>query len=77
MDKRRLRERMGHLDEAVMEQVNSAIAVSFGIGTITEASYMPATERNEPASSPAAVASTAVPENGDDLSPGDVPSATV
>ena len=32
LDKRRLRERMGHLDDRVMEQVNTAIAVSFGIG---------------------------------------------
>ena len=32
IDKRRLRERMGHLDETVMERVNAAIAVSFGLG---------------------------------------------
>ena len=32
LDKRRLREKMGHLDEAVMEEVNTAIAVSFGLG---------------------------------------------
>ena len=31
LDKRRLRERMGHLDESLMEQVNVAIAVSFGL----------------------------------------------
>lgn len=31
LDKRRLREKMGHLDEAVMEEVNNAIAVSFGL----------------------------------------------
>ena len=31
LDKRRLRERMGHLDGEVMDRVNSAIAVSFGI----------------------------------------------
>lgn len=31
LDKRRLRERMGHLDESIMERVNTAIAVSFGI----------------------------------------------
>ncbi len=31
LDKRRLRERMGHLDDAMMDKVNSAIAVSFGI----------------------------------------------
>ncbi len=31
LDKKRLREKMGHLDEAVMEEVNNAIAVSFGL----------------------------------------------
>ena len=31
LDKRRLRERMGHLDEAMMEEVDTAIAVSFGL----------------------------------------------
>ena len=31
LDKRRLRERMGHLDDEMMERVNNAIAVSFGI----------------------------------------------
>ena len=31
LDKRRLRERMGHLDEEMMTRVNNAIAVSFGI----------------------------------------------
>ncbi len=31
LDKRRLRERMGRLDEITMDRVNSAIAVSFGI----------------------------------------------
>ena len=32
LDKRRLKERMGHLDDQTMQTVNSAIAVSFGIG---------------------------------------------
>lgn len=32
LDKRRLKEKMGHLDEGVMTEVNSAIAVSFGLG---------------------------------------------
>ena len=31
LDKRRLRERMGRVDSAVMEQVDAAIAVSFGL----------------------------------------------
>ena len=32
LDKRRLKEKMGHLDSATMTQVNNAIAVSFGLG---------------------------------------------
>lgn len=31
IDKRRLRERMGHLDDLLMQQVNDAITVSFGL----------------------------------------------
>ncbi|MBQ4648734.1 MAG: type II toxin-antitoxin system PemK/MazF family toxin [Clostridia bacterium] len=31
IDKRRLKEKMGHLDEAVMMKVNEAISVSFGL----------------------------------------------
>ena len=31
LDKRRLKEKMGHLDDEVMSAVNSAIAVSFGL----------------------------------------------
>ena len=32
LDKRRLKEKMGHLDEGLMIEVNNAIAVSFGLG---------------------------------------------
>ena len=32
IDKRRLKEKMGHLDDATMTHVNSAIQVSFGLG---------------------------------------------
>ena len=32
LDKRRLKEKMGHLDESLMREVNTAIAVSFGLG---------------------------------------------
>ena len=34
LDKRRLKERMGHLDDQTMQTVNSAIAVSFGIEAV-------------------------------------------
>jgi mRNA interferase MazF len=36
LDKRRLKEKMGHLDSAVMTRVNNAIAVSFGLGIMPE-----------------------------------------
>ena len=32
LDKKRLKEKMGHLDDGTMDQVNSAIEVSFGLG---------------------------------------------
>lgn len=32
LDKTRLKEKMGHLDETVMNRVNNAITVSFGLG---------------------------------------------
>lgn len=34
IDKARLKERMGHLDDSTMSQVNSAISVSFGLGAL-------------------------------------------
>ena len=34
LDKRRLKEKMGHLDDGVMSEVNTAIAESFGLGDI-------------------------------------------
>ncbi len=37
LDKRRLKEKMGHLDEGMMNAVNAAIAVSFGLGDRAEA----------------------------------------
>lgn len=33
LDKRRLREKMGHLDERLMQQVNTALSVSFGLSS--------------------------------------------
>ncbi|MBO5203849.1 MAG: type II toxin-antitoxin system PemK/MazF family toxin [Clostridia bacterium] len=41
LDKRRLKEKMGHLDDGLMSEVNTAIAVSFGLG---EAAPTPAAE---------------------------------
>lgn len=42
LDKRRLKEKMGHLDEHLMTEVNTAIAVSFGLGGAAAVSDIPA-----------------------------------
>ena len=36
LDKRRLKEKMGHLDDLMMNEVNNAIAVSFGLSDTSE-----------------------------------------
>lgn len=36
LDKRRLKEKMGHLDAPMMNKVNNAIAVSFGLGVVSD-----------------------------------------
>lgn len=41
LDKRRLREKMGHLDEATMHRVDRAISVSFGLTDAPEATQPP------------------------------------
>ena len=33
LDKQRLKEKMGHLDDNMMTEINNAIAVSFGLGS--------------------------------------------
>jgi len=42
LDKRRLKERIGHLDDAVMAQVNTAISVSFGLSPSVTPAATPA-----------------------------------
>jgi len=37
IDKRRLKEKMGHLDDGLMNNVNSAISVSFGLSEMDQA----------------------------------------
>lgn len=37
LDKQRLKEKMGHLDDGMMNEVNNAIAVSFGLGGVATA----------------------------------------
>ena len=53
LDKRRLKEKMGHLDGTVMNKVNAAIAVSFGLGD-TPDEYSSAVAKATPASAVAA-----------------------
>ena len=45
LDKQRLKEKMGHLDDGMMNEVNNAIAVSFGLGgaAVSPASELPET----------------------------------
>ena len=50
LDKQRLREKMGHLDDDVMDKVNNAIAVSFGLHEgIRQPAAGIAVERTSPA----------------------------
>ncbi len=37
LDKQRLKEKMGHLDDGMMSEINNAIAVSFGLGGASNA----------------------------------------
>ena len=57
---------MGHLDETLMEQVNTAIAVSFGIGIASEPQYVGAGDTRVSVTQPAAVASV-VPKGAADI----------
>lgn len=53
LDKRRLKEKMGHLDDAVMDHVNTAIAISFGLGSPREDAEARAMMHRLPAYTPA------------------------
>ena len=62
LDKRRLKEKMGHLDDATMDHVNTAIAISFGLGNAEEDAANRAMMQRAPSyvpRTPQAVASTA------------------
>ena len=37
IDKRRLKEKMGHLDDGLMDKVNDAISISFGLSEMEQA----------------------------------------
>lgn len=62
LDKRRLRERMGHLDDEMMDRVNNAIAVSFGIMTAP-------TVGDEEEIQPSAVAEVTIAQGTGDVPP--------
>ena len=69
IDKRRLREKMGHLDDGVMRRVNEAISVSIGLGgdRAHPGQYAAAAQeggRRGTVQPAAAVASTAATEPG-------------
>ena len=64
LDKRRLKEKMGHLDEGLMSQVNRAIAVSVGLGDWqpTERAPQVAAPSPTPTVTASPTPATAVPE---------------
>ncbi len=65
LDKRRLKEKMGHLDESIMAEVNHAIAVSVGLGDWQPSTRIRATGEAQTApavtAAPAAAAAVAAP----------------
>jgi mRNA interferase MazF len=68
LDKRRLKEKMGHLDESIMARVNRAIAVSVGLGDWQPSEHLeaPAAVADAPAvtvTTPAAAAIAAPTSN--------------
>ena len=64
LDKRRLKEKMGHLDDRVMDTVNTAIAISFGLGTAKQDAEARAMMQRSGYSAPIAVASVAEESEG-------------
>ncbi|MBR2926863.1 MAG: type II toxin-antitoxin system PemK/MazF family toxin [Clostridia bacterium] len=59
LDKRRLKEKMGHLDDSVMDHVNTAIAISFGLGSPQQDAAARAMMQGLSTHTPSAAASTA------------------
>ena len=49
LDKQRLKEKMGHLDDGMMNEVNNAIAVSFGLGAVPMQGSVEQTVQSTPA----------------------------
>ncbi|MBQ7398016.1 MAG: type II toxin-antitoxin system PemK/MazF family toxin [Clostridia bacterium] len=70
LDKRRLKEKMGHLDESIMAEVNRAIAVSVGLGDWRPSEHVAPSVSvpNAPSvtvTAPAAAAVASVPPQGE------------
>ena len=61
IDKARLKEKMGHLDDKVMSEVNDAITVSFGLSTYEKTDTSPAIPGQATIIPPTLVASTDMP----------------
>lgn len=57
LDKTRLKEKMGHLDDGMMDHVNTAIAISFGLGSAEEDAQARAMMQSLPAYTPRTAAS--------------------
>ena len=67
IDKRRLKEKMGHLDDSIMQRVNEAISVSIGLGGdrahAGQHAARPQTTVPAAPGTPAAAAAAVVPED--------------
>lgn len=64
LDKRRLKEKMGHLDEEMMDHVNTAIAISFGLGDAKQDAEARARMQSLPSYTPARTPAAGVPAAG-------------
>jgi mRNA interferase MazF len=76
LDKKRLKEKMGHLGEGMMDHVNTAIAISFGLGNPQEDADRRAMMQRAPAytpRTPAAAATTATMPQASPLAPSAAP----
>jgi mRNA interferase MazF len=61
LDKRRLKEKMGHLDEEMMDHVNTAIAISFGLGDAKQDAEARARMQSLPSYTPARTPAAGMP----------------
>ena len=64
LDKRRLKEKMGHLDEEMMDHVNTAIAISFGLGDAKQDAEARARMQSLPSYTPTRTPAAGAPAAG-------------